>query len=246
MTEDELRAIEARIADARKSARIRGHNDACVTLSCDTADAVVAALREAWERAEVAEFGERTERALNKERAAGWSEATAEYERRIAAAEADCKRLQDEVAALDAARREAEADLAGERGEYQRHSQGHMDRALAAEAAAAAMREALEQQAVQVTDDGDDEAIPVRCLYECALCLAEGPTRKAIVHASSCTLASPTPGAALLAERDRLREALGRIDDLFPKRLSEVADRLHLLIAIEDIARAALKETRNG
>lgn len=146
--------------------------------------------------------------------------------------------LREAWAALDAARREAEADLAGERGEYQRHSQGHMDRALAAEAAAAAMREALEKEKVLTSK-----------AWECAenwenACIQAQAQVEAITKARA--LASPTPGAALLAERDRLREALERISALFPKRLSEVADRLHLLIAIEDTARAALKETSNG
>lgn len=184
MTEDELRAIEARATgpvpgecytNPEADAHLR-------RVSLEDIPRLAAALREAW---------------------------------------ADGKRLQDEVAALDAARREAEA-------------------------AAAAMREALEQQAVQVTDDGDDEAIPVRCLYECALCLAEGPTRKAIVHASSCTLASPTPGAALLAERDRLREALGQIAQRANESGPDPLGYLDTIHAVHGIARAALKETSNG
>ena len=49
LTAAQIAEIEAKTADERKCARIRGHNDACVTLSCDDADALVRDLRAARE-----------------------------------------------------------------------------------------------------------------------------------------------------------------------------------------------------
>lgn len=216
---------------------------------------LAAALREAWakhgeywhraDRAEKAadEYHERMCAALhppcsvcgNEERHSGTGALTCECPdpsvTRALAAEADCKRLQDEVAALDAARREAEAELAGERGEYQRHSQGHMDRALAAEAAAAAMREALGY--VLPMAKGYAATSPVGNNHD-------------IVAQAECTYASPTPGAALLAERDRLREALSGLLDAC-QAVNEGNGTQMVDPHAEAAARAVLKEeTSNG
>lgn len=116
-------------------------------------------------------------------------------------------------------------------------------RALAAEAAAAEMREAL----------------------QIALSFAEHPDFKSVYDAQQREIprdvwidetsrwldaASPTPGAALLAERDRLREALADalrwFDGVGYPRPSDLNARSRPLPTWTLDARAALKETSNG
>lgn len=268
MTEDELRAIEA-----RRPQMMIGQ-PAIIQLTAAERDALAAALREAWakhgeywhraDRAEKAadEYHERMCAALhppcsvcgNEERHSGTGALTCECPdpavTRALAAEADCKRLQDEVANLDAARREAEAaaretvarwmvmhSFATGHGDTLTDMLGELSWQVAEiRAAAAEMREALERISALFPKRLSEVADRLHLLI-------------AIEDTARAALSSPTPGAALLAERDRLREALeeiaaehdaGRHDGLPEPCPALDADTMFAL------ARAALKETSNG
>ena len=210
MTEDELRAVEARHERARDGIWQTGIAGQCNLVAFNGEDILgIGIVNGDWNREFIAHAHQDIPRLAAALREA-WS---------------DGKRLQDEVAALDAARREAEA-------------------------AAAEMREALRPlwTAASAYRQQEQDDTPRMCRGKALHDL--GIVLDAAIASAEPSIRSPTPGAALLAERDRLREALADalrwFDGVGYPRPSDLNARSRPLPTWTLDARAALKETSNG